>query len=188
MTKNNKTIFNPISLLSIFSAIFLIYIMLALVIYKEQIFIERGIISIVEIPIIIGFGLILLFNIVSFSKLSWKFRKSGEMKISEKLTLILGGLCLLLLIGEKTMVDEIGREYLLGWETAGEWIILYIFLTVQLFYNLMILRIFLKNTSHNSRYETRFLQSLGPNCLRQLLISANVIWNRAGKNGKVKRY
>jgi hypothetical protein len=38
------------------------------------------------------------------------------------------------------MVDEIGREYLLGWEVVGEWIILYVFLAIQLLYNIVILR------------------------------------------------
>ena len=144
MTKNNKIIYNLIYLLSIFSVIFLIYIMLALIIYKEQFFIERGTISTAEIFIIIGFGLILIFNIVSFCQILWVSSKFGKMNISEKLTLVLGGLCLLLLFGEKTMADEIGREYLLGWETSGEWIILYVFLMIQLFYNLIILRIFRK--------------------------------------------
>ena len=152
MIKNNKTICNPVFLLAIISAVFLIYIMLALVIYKEQIFIERGIISISEIIIGIGFGLILLFNIVSFLWLLRKFRKSDKVTIGEKITLALGSLCLLLLIGEKTMIDEIGREYLLGWETFGEWIILYVFLTIQLFYNFTILKIFKNNTSHDSVY------------------------------------
>jgi hypothetical protein len=45
-----------------------------------------------------------------------------------------------LLVGEKAMVDEIGREYLLGWEVVGEWIILYVFLAIQLLYNIFILR------------------------------------------------
>jgi len=37
------------------------------------------------------------------------------------------------------MVDEIGHEYLLGWEVVGEWIILYVFLATQLLYNFAIL-------------------------------------------------
>jgi hypothetical protein len=36
------------------------------------------------------------------------------------------------LIGEKVMVDEIAREYRLGWEVTGEWIILYVLLAIQL--------------------------------------------------------
>ena len=38
------------------------------------------------------------------------------------------------------MVDEIGREYQLGREVSGEWILLYLFLVIQLLYNLVILR------------------------------------------------
>lgn len=155
MTNNKKTIYNPVSLLAIISAVFLIYIMLALVIYKEQIFIERGIISISEIIIGMGFGLILLFNIVSFLWLLRKFRKSNKVTIGKKITLALGGLCLLLLIGEKTMIDEIGREYLLGWETLGEWIILYVFLAIQLFYNITILKFLLPLVSKTSHMRNR---------------------------------
>ena len=37
------------------------------------------------------------------------------------------------------MLDEIAREMRLGWETMGEWIILYGFFTTQLLYNIFIL-------------------------------------------------
>jgi hypothetical protein len=37
------------------------------------------------------------------------------------------------------VVDEIPRECRLGWEVLGEWIILYVLLTTQLVYNLVIL-------------------------------------------------
>ena len=92
-----------------------------------------------EIVILIGFGLILLFDVVSFLWILLRLCQSEEANIGEKVTLVLGALCLFLLIGEKAMVDEIGREYLLGWEVLGEWIILYTFLTTQLIYNLVIL-------------------------------------------------
>ena len=51
----------------------------------------------------------------------------------------LGVLGLILLVGDKVMADEISHEYPLGWEVSGEWIILYIILSIQLFYNLIIL-------------------------------------------------
>lgn len=54
-------------------------------------------------------------------------------------TLVLGAFCVILFIGEKVMIDEIGREYRLGWESLGEWMILYGFLTIQLIYILIIL-------------------------------------------------
>jgi len=71
-------------------------IMMTLVIYKKQIFIERTILSIPEIIIGIGFVLILLFNIVSILWLLRKFRKVGKVTTSKKITLALGSLCLLL--------------------------------------------------------------------------------------------
>ena len=141
MTKDTKIKIQPlVSLLTIISTFFLIYIMMALIIYREQIFLEREILSIPEIIIGIGFVLVLLFNIVSILWLVRKFRNFDKVTFGKKITLTLGGICLLLMLGEKTMIDEIGREYPLGWETLGEWIILYIFLTVQLFYNFTILK------------------------------------------------
>jgi hypothetical protein len=49
-----------------------------------------------------------------------------------------GILCMAALIGEKVMVDEIGREMRMGWEVSGEWIILYTLLSLQLIYSLYI--------------------------------------------------
>jgi hypothetical protein len=82
-----------------------------------------------------GFGLVVIFNLVSIIWLFLNLKTSNRSLITRILILVLGFLCLLFLIGEKTMLDEIGRETLMGWETLGEWIILYIFLFVQLLYN-----------------------------------------------------
>jgi len=45
--------------------------------------------------------------------------------------------CLVLMFADKVMVDEIRREIRLGWETLGEWIILYCMLVIQLTYNVI---------------------------------------------------
>jgi len=66
MIKSNKIILNLTSILSIISVFSLIYIILALVVYKQQVFIELGTISNMEILIIIAFVLYLQFNIVPF--------------------------------------------------------------------------------------------------------------------------
>jgi hypothetical protein len=117
-------------LLSIVSAAYLIGIMLGLVVFKQQVFIEQDIISATDIFIAAGFGLFVVFNICSIII----FRRN-------KLILMWGILSLVLLIGEKTMADEIARESLLGWETLGEWIILYVFLTIQLLFNLFVIKL-----------------------------------------------
>jgi len=120
---------------------FLVYNMAAMPIYKEKVFLERGTISTGgEMAILIGFVLLLIFNIGSLLWVSLRIRKAQAVPKGDRGVLALGALCLLLLVGEKVMVDEIGREYLLGWEVVGEWIILYVFLAIQLFYNVVILR------------------------------------------------
>lgn len=147
MKKYNKLLYNSTFVLAIFSTGFLVYNMLATLIYAEQVFLEREIFSIVEIVILTGFGFIILFDIVSFLWVLSRLRRSEKVipGTRDKATLALGALCLFLLIGEKAMIDEIGREYLLGWEVLGEWLILYIFLTTQLIYNLVILLQLFKN-------------------------------------------
>jgi hypothetical protein len=137
--KHNRLLYNSTSVLAILSIGFLIFNMLGTLIYKQQVFFERETLASVEIVILIGFGLIFLFDIASFLWVIVRVRQSEKASIGGKATLVLGTLCLFLLIGEKAMVDEIGREYLLGWEVLGEWIILYTFLTTQLIYNIVIL-------------------------------------------------
>jgi hypothetical protein len=119
----------------------LVYNMVAMPIFKDQVFLERGKISTGgEMVILLGFILVPIFNILSVLWVSLRMRKAQTDRKGDYRVLALGVLCLFLLVGEKVMVDEIGREYLLGWEVVGEWIILYIFLAIQLLYNTVILR------------------------------------------------
>ena len=139
MEKQSGLLTNSTAVLAILSIGFLAFNMLGIPIYKEQVFFERQTLASVEIVMGIGFGLVLLFDVASLLWVLLRLRQSESGSIGDKATLMLGVLCLFLFIGEKAMVDEIGREYLLGWEVLGEWIILYIFLTIQLIYNLVIL-------------------------------------------------
>ena len=119
----------------------LVYNMAAMPIYREQVFLERGTITTgAETVVLIGFVLVPVFNIVSLLWMSSRIRHAHAVRKGDALVLSLGVLCLILLAGDKVMVDEIGREYSLGWEVTGEWIILYIFLATQLLYNAVILR------------------------------------------------
>ena len=126
-------------MLAVPATLFLLYNMFAIGFYKMEVFFDRGAISGVEIVILIGFMLVLMFNIASFL---WVFSRvclAEKAEAADKALVVLGALCILLLSGEKIMIDEIGRECLLGWEVRGEWIILYSFLATQLAYNLAVL-------------------------------------------------
>jgi hypothetical protein len=137
----DKTIF----ILSVLTTTFILFIMAGLLMFKKQVFIERDTISLSEIFIGAGFLLICLFDITSIAWLIIKRPTFHESSISKILSIALGGFCLLLLIGDKTMVDEIGRESAIGRETLGEWIILYVFLLVQLSYNLLLIKLLVRS-------------------------------------------
>ena len=113
--------------------------MCAIYFFQEEIFIDRATISVIEKLIIVGTLMILVFNVLS---LSWLIIQMNQ-RISEHLMitflLIAGSLCIFLMIGEKVMMDEIGREMQLGWETRGEWIILYSSFIFQFFYIIVFL-------------------------------------------------
>lgn len=134
-------LYRPAFALAIVCTGLLIYNLVAMPIHKEQVFLERGTINTGgEMAILIGFVLVPMFNIVSLLWMLSRIRQAHVVHKVDKGVLVLGVLCLILLMGDKVMVDEIGREYMLGWEVLGEWIILYLFLATQLLYNLIILR------------------------------------------------
>jgi hypothetical protein len=126
-------------ILGVLASGFLIYIMLAFQIHLDGVFRDHRIEELWEYAIVFGFLLILLFNISSIvcvSHHAFLQKKSTGIDI---ISLALGVICIILMLGVKIMADEIAREYRLGWETLGEWIILYAFLFVQLSYNILIL-------------------------------------------------
>lgn len=116
----------------------LVYIMLVLQIHREKVFRDQIIVELWEYAVLFGFLLILFFNILSIVWVSRNMILRRAAATRDVISLILGVSCIILMLGEKVMVDEIAREYRLGWETIGEWIILYGFLFVQLFYNILI--------------------------------------------------
>jgi len=121
--------------LALLCEISVVGIMVALPIYKQQVFLDKGNLTTGgEMGILIAFVCVLVFHLVS---LLWLLSLPAGVP---RWLLVLGALCLLLLLGEKVMVDEIAREYSLHWEVTGEWVILYVFLTIQWLYSVMILR------------------------------------------------
>ncbi|MDD3006862.1 MAG: hypothetical protein PHX30_04765 [Candidatus Pacebacteria bacterium] len=141
MGKSNKTIVISVRILSFFSAAYLVFNMVAIVFFKNYIFFDHQNFSNIEIILLIGFIIVALFDILSFSWLLWSTDGYKKVPTYKKLSIALSVLCLFLLIGEKTMIDEIGREYEFGREMIGEWVILYIFLAIQLAYNFIIFRL-----------------------------------------------
>ena len=138
MNKRNRILGNLTFVLAILATISIVYIMLAVQIFKDLVFFDHVISMPFEALILMATLFILLFDI---SSLGWASHKIYVIKKSTSLdtfALIWGVLCLLGLMVSKVMADEIAREYRLGWETSGEWIILYACFFIQFFYNLLI--------------------------------------------------
>lgn len=116
--------------LAVACAAALVFIMVALPVYREQVFLQRGTIDGAgEAAILIAFVLVLLFDLVS---LLWLFSRLRRRAPAAQVH------PWLLALGDKVMVAAIGREVQLGWEVTGEWIILYVFLTAQFVYNIAV--------------------------------------------------
>jgi hypothetical protein len=132
-------IFNNLTfVLGILASISVVYNMLAVLIFKEQVFFDHVVSMQFEFLILMGTVFILLFDIISIGWVSHKIHVAKKSSGLDKAALSLGVLCLLALMISKVMADEISREYLLGWETLGEWIILYLCFFIQFFYNIFI--------------------------------------------------
>lgn len=127
--------------LAVLCTAWLAYNMVAMFVFRQQVFVERGAISAGgELSILIGFILLLLFNLASVLWASWRIRRAPGARRASWGILALGLACLVLMVGDKAMVDEIGREYGSRSGVTSEWVILYALLAIQLLYNIIILR------------------------------------------------
>jgi hypothetical protein len=98
----------------------------------------HGRLSNLEIVMIFGFFLVLVFNLVS---LLWLLSERDAAGAASGRTagMLFGLLCLVLLYGDKVMIDRIAGEWQAGAGIAGELSLLYLFLLVQLGFNIFIL-------------------------------------------------
>lgn len=142
MGANTRNIYGVSLALAIICTLFLLYAMVAIPIFREQVFLERGTISAGgEMSILVAFLFALLFNIVSILWMWSRVRTSQLANKGDQGIMALGVLSLVLSVGEKMLVDEISREYSLAPEALGEWILLYVGLAIQFCYNVVIVRI-----------------------------------------------
>ena len=134
-----KGIEKSLLVLAVLSACGMAYNMWAILKHKERVFLEKGPLALVEVLILAGFLLVLIFNLLAFF---WLLRKVlSEQKTPFHMgALALNIICLVLMAGGKVLVDEIAREYrLAGWEAAGEWGVLYACFGVQMVFILLML-------------------------------------------------
>jgi hypothetical protein len=133
-----------ILILAVLATSALVYNMLVFQLNRDELFLQKGTLNSAGVIALGGFVVIFLFNIVSFLWLLAAGRR--QFTFGKMAALVLGALCMILLIIDKVMIDEIAREYPLGMSTQGEWIILYAAMSIQLIYGLLVLaQIFLEH-------------------------------------------
>jgi hypothetical protein len=118
--------------LSALAALWLAFNMVAQALGRDQLFVVRDPAYVLGWVILVGYGVVFLFDLLSLLWMSLGRHRSEGVSGGSAHLVILGVLGTLGLMGAKVMVDEIGREERLGWETTGEWVILYVLLTIQL--------------------------------------------------------
>ena len=67
------------------------------------------------------------------------FRKIKAVNVAAMMVGVVSFLCL---FGDWAVLGDIGKEYKMGWDTSGEWKILYIFIGIHTVYMLMVTSIF----------------------------------------------
>lgn len=146
MKKYNDLFRSGAFALAALSILSVVSIMTGLQLFKGEVFMQRETFSGGEMLLAAAFLSVALFNVVSLGWLIAGLQRSLERRGADLMAIAMGVLCMVLLLGEKTMIDEIAREHPLGWEVLGEWIILYSFLVVQLVYSILVL---LKSRRHS---------------------------------------
>jgi hypothetical protein len=137
--KRQGRIFSPVTfVLGILATFSVVYNMVAVQIFKEQVFFDHVVSMPYEFAMLSGALLILLFDVFSLGWVSHKIFATKRSEGLDRIALVWGVLCIPVLMGTKVMADEIAREYRLGWETLGEWIGLYVCLFFQFFYIILI--------------------------------------------------
>ena len=130
--------------LSIVTILFILYILFSLIIFKKDVFLYRGSISAAEVPMGLGFIMILLFNCISAI---WIIITRKLLFNNSSIVWILLAfcvLCFILLPVDKVLIDDIARQYADNLSITGEFIMLYSSLLIQLIYTSLILRYSLK--------------------------------------------
>jgi len=128
--------------LAAISAVCLVFNMIAIVVFRREFFMVREPLVPAGWVVLGGFVVVLLFDLAYVTWCIFRLHvgtsgindatASGATGKDISPMLSLGVISIIMLAGAKVMADEIGRESTLGWETTGEWIILYCCLFVQL--------------------------------------------------------
>ena len=117
----------------------LAFIMVAMPLDAEAVFIHTETLSTAEMVMLLGFGIVLVFNLWS---VAWLIRQAKAYEDGAFWSMAAMGLfCLILMLAEKVMIDEVAHEWQPGGGLETEAVILYVLLLIQLVYVVRVIRL-----------------------------------------------
>ena len=128
---------NAMKWFALVAGLWLVFNMVALGPGWGGVSVTGGVLGGIQLFILIGFVFVFLFDVLSAGWIlaggCWRRDPDPEEACQSGWLLVLAVLALIGLMGAKVMVDEIARETPMG-SGGGEWVVLYICLTLQLAY------------------------------------------------------
>jgi len=85
----------------------------------------------------IGYWVFILYHFSAFLTYIFHLQWFRKINVFNILLLISGIFSFLVIFGNWAILGDIGKEYKEGWDTSGEWIILYIFLVINVIFYVM---------------------------------------------------
>jgi hypothetical protein len=125
--------------LAILAASGAVFNLIAIPLCHEEVFVHRDHFSLIEIFMGLAFLIILAFNILSIIQLILQIQQEKGGHTGHVLLLIFAIICMIGLMGQKVMLDEVAHEYALGWSIQGEWVLFLALLSLQLIYSVLTL-------------------------------------------------
>jgi hypothetical protein len=119
------------------SLCFLIFNVIMSYLFQEDIFLKQDSSNPIGYFMLVGFLVILVFFVLSFIWLLNQTSK-GKHRPFTSFALLLCSLCIIFMMGQKVMYDEIAREFPLG-VAGGEAMILLMLYCIQLAFNVMMI-------------------------------------------------
>lgn len=116
----------------------LVFILMGIWAFRDRLFTIGNPLGIVELIMLVGMGTVLLFNIFSIAWLVKMRFKNAHRKTFDSMLMGLGILCIVMMIAEKVMADEVAHETVAGWSVQGEYLLLYGMLVPQFIFNLLV--------------------------------------------------
>ena len=113
----------------------------------EEVFVNREHFSLIEMFMGLAFLIILAFNVLSIIRLILQIQQERGGHTGHVLLLIFAIICMIGLMGQKVMLDEVAHEYDMGWSSQGEWFIFLALLSLQLIYSVITVSVLLRNKS-----------------------------------------